>query len=95
MLKIYTGPEAIYQAAIAGLGMALVPRFLVEDEMRAGRLLLAWPEPVESSDAYYLVYPERKGDDPAVVAFRDWLQEKAGAFEAGKENSRPGKKKKR
>ena len=73
----------VIQAATAGLGLALVPRFLVIDEIRAGQLaevsthVLAGPRP------YCLVYPERKAHDPAVTAFRVWLQAEAAAFEAG------------
>lgn len=82
----YAGPRFeqfshVIQAAIAGLGLALVPRFLVQDEIAAGDLALAWPQSITGSDAYYLVYPERKQHNPAVVAFRSWLQREAGGQE--------------
>ena len=63
----------VAQAACAGLGAAIVPHFLVEDEIRSGALAVPFERPLMSSEAYYLVYPEEKAERPAVVAFRDWL----------------------
>jgi LysR family glycine cleavage system transcriptional activator len=63
----------VAQAAVAGLGLAIVPRFLVEEELRSGALVTPFPEPVRSAESYYLVHPPEKGDLPAVAAFRDWL----------------------
>jgi LysR family glycine cleavage system transcriptional activator len=67
----------VAQAAVAGLGMAIVPRFLVEEELRSGQLAVAFDRPVESRQAYWLVYPEEKRDRAPVRAFRDWLLEAA------------------
>jgi LysR family transcriptional regulator, glycine cleavage system transcriptional activator len=65
----------VIQAAIAGLGLALLPRFLIQDELMSGRLVVAVDRPVKSEHAYYLVHPERKTDLRRVVLFRDWLLE--------------------
>jgi LysR family glycine cleavage system transcriptional activator len=61
------------QAAIAGLGVALLPRFLVQDELLSGRLVVAADHELKTSSAYWLVYPEKKAQLPAVRQFRDWL----------------------
>jgi LysR family glycine cleavage system transcriptional activator len=61
------------QAAAAGFGVALVPRCLVEDELRDGRLVAALASDIQSRRAYYLCYPEQKADLPSLVALRDWL----------------------
>ena len=63
----------VIQAAIAGIGVAVLPRFLVEDEVAAGRLTIPFDVAVRSDHAYYLVHPEEKSELPAVRAFRDWL----------------------
>jgi DNA-binding transcriptional LysR family regulator len=62
----------LIQAVIAGIGVGLVPRMLVEDEIKDGRLVSPF-EPVPSSRSYYFVYPERMQSHPALVAFREWL----------------------
>lgn len=63
----------VIQAAIAGVGLALLPQFLIQEELAGGRLVVAIDRPVTSEYAYYLVYPERKADLPRVAVFRDWL----------------------
>jgi LysR family glycine cleavage system transcriptional activator len=61
------------QAAASGLGVALVPRFLVEEELAAERLVVLFRQGLASEQAYYLVYPEARAEAPLVKAFRDWL----------------------
>jgi LysR family transcriptional regulator, glycine cleavage system transcriptional activator len=69
----------VIQAAIAGLGLALLPRFLIQEEIAGGRLVVAVDRPVKSEHAYYLVHPERKADPQRVAVFRDWLLEQCAA----------------
>ena len=76
--KLVMGPRfeqfaMVSQAAVAGLGVAIVPRFLIEEELRSGALAVAVDRPARGPEGYYLVYPEAKATLPAVVAFRDWL----------------------
>ena len=68
----------IAQAAVSGLGAALLPRFLVETEIESGTLVELFPHALTSSDAYYLVYPESRAQAPLVRAFRDWLLAQCG-----------------
>lgn len=68
----------IAQAAVSGLGAALLPRFLVETEISAGALVELFPQALTSTDAYYLVYPESRAQAPLVQAFRDWLLAQCG-----------------
>ncbi|MFN7156221.1 MAG: LysR family transcriptional regulator [Acidovorax sp.] len=64
----------IAQAAVSGLGAALLPRFLIEPELTAGSLIeLSTTVLTSSDDAYYLVYPETRAQTPLVKAFRDWV----------------------
>ena len=61
-------------AAMAGLGVSLLPTFFVEEELRDGKLVrLARPQ--RTKDAYYLVVPEGKAGSPHVTAFVRWIEE--------------------
>ena len=64
---------AAAQAAAAGLGVSLLPRFLVVGELERGELAVALEYPLKSSFGYYLVTPRDKTGYAPVVAFRDWL----------------------
>jgi len=60
-------------AAIHGLGVALVPRLLIEAELARGDLVVACDQPLRGERAYYLVVPLREGEPQAVMHFRHWL----------------------
>jgi len=57
-----------------------VPRFLVDQDLAEGRLRLASTTSLYRDSAYYLVYPQSKHQNPAVIAFRGWVQEQAALF---------------
>lgn len=72
------------QACIAGLGVALLPRFLVESELQSGALVSAYPHPVVSPSAYYLVAPKAKSLKRPIAQFRAWLLAEIAREGAGK-----------
>lgn len=65
------------EAAIHGLGIALIPPFLVEDELRRGLLVRASRHEMPSRRSYFLICPEGHADHPELAAFRAWLVEQA------------------
>lgn len=69
------------QAAAAGFGIALIPRCLIEDELRDGKLAVALRLPIRARQGYYLCYPEQKASLPILQAFRAWLMEVSAAAE--------------
>jgi len=76
----YHGPrfETFYmciRAAQVGCGVALLPRFLVEEELAEGKLVIAWEYAMPSQDAYYLAYPEHSAEVPKVRDFVRWMLE--------------------
>lgn len=60
-------------AAAHGLGLALVPRLLVQAELARGELVVACETPLPGDRAYYLVQPERAEERPALGDFKAWL----------------------
>ncbi len=84
-----TGPRLelfsmLAQAAEHGMGVALIPPFLIQRELAEGRLMLAHPHAYRSETrAYYLMIPERKVESAGLVAFRDWLKNEARVWREG------------
>jgi LysR family glycine cleavage system transcriptional activator len=60
-------------AATQGMGVALVPRLLVETELARGELVIACNRPLRGERGYYIVTPERKDESAALAAFMSWL----------------------
>ena len=76
------------QAASHGMGVALIPPFLIERELAEGRLVTAHPAALLSSDkAYRLMIPERKLESAALAAFRDWLLAAAQTYREARSGS--------
>ncbi|TAX56353.1 LysR family transcriptional regulator [Rhizobium leguminosarum] len=70
--------EAIRDAALAGLGIALLPDFLVADDLVAGRLRQVLPS-LETDDAKIVaLYPDKRLLEPRVRRFIDLMVEELG-----------------
>ena len=71
------------QAAVAGLGIALLPKFLIQEELCRGELTPASAGEAESEERYYLASPVERATYPPLAAFRDWIvtqaRQEAGA----------------
>jgi len=70
------------QAAIVGLGIALLPRFLITHELQTGDLRNVVPTVAdfEGVDLYYLAWPNAKAGHVPLQAFRSWLLGEVEAF---------------
>lgn len=66
--------SAVIQAVVSGLGVGLVPRVLVEDELQQG-VVQAFGPPLEVDHGHYLCFQPERLERPVVAAFRDWLLE--------------------
>lgn len=62
------------QAAVQGMGVALVPEIFVGDELADGRLLPAAHARLGSELAYYLAVPDRRAVSPGVRELSRWLE---------------------
>ncbi len=67
------------EAAAAGMGVALIPSFLIERELESGVLASLTEPALPGVGAYYAVAPLRKHRDPFVASFIDWLTKAVGA----------------
>ena len=68
----------LIEAALAGLGVALVPRLYVETELASGSLIAPWPAGKTISKTFCLILPEPIGlSRQPVQAFAQWLLEEA------------------
>tara|TARA_R110002110_G_scaffold10948_2_gene53467 strand:+ start:2095 stop:2985 length:891 start_codon:yes stop_codon:yes gene_type:complete len=65
------------QAAIHGLGVALLPTFFAQPYLKSRQLVLASEHTTQSIGSYYLVWPRQPVDSAALVSFRKWLTRQA------------------
>lgn len=66
------------QAAIHGMGLALLPTFLIGPDLAAGRLRAVFGPAVPAHGAYYLVWPALRPPRPPLASFRGFLMAEAG-----------------
>lgn len=65
------------QAAIHGLGIALLPTFFAEPYLADGQLVLASDRASESIGSYYLVWPQARTESGPLTSFRSWLAQQS------------------
>ncbi len=61
------------EAAAAGLGIALLPKFLIARELQAGQLVPAVNHGELRSGNYFLACPPERASYPPLAAFREWM----------------------
>ncbi|MCW1920270.1 LysR family transcriptional regulator [Rhodobacter sp. KR11] len=64
------------QAAVHGLGAALLPLFLIEDDLAAGRLQPLCGPAIPAAGSYYLVWPKDRPQRAPLASFIAWLRDK-------------------
>ena len=65
------------QGAIHGMGLALIPTFLIQRELSEGRLIPVFGPPIRALGSYYLVWPDTIPDRAPLRSLRLWLQSDA------------------
>ncbi len=76
---VYDQFATINQAAQHGLGVALMPDYLVEQDLAVGKLVALHGTALETSGAYYLVWTRGRMRNTGLMKFRDWLAPQAQA----------------
>ena len=78
----------VVEAARAGLGYALLPDFVADPLLAKNELALALPDSrFATTRSYWLVYPERSLELPALIAFRAWLRKAIAVDREGRAGS--------
>lgn len=72
----------LISAAAAGLGIALVPKFFVGNQLKQLGLVIPFDTATTVDSAYYLVYPTELSHGKPLELFRTWLLEQARAYSA-------------
>ncbi|MBB6466262.1 LysR family transcriptional regulator [Aminobacter carboxidus] len=67
----------VVEAAVAGLGVALVPEVLAERELASGRLVMASPNRLAGEVPYRLAFRPGSEDRPGLREFVRWLTSEA------------------
>lgn len=70
----------VAQACNAGLGVALMPLFLIDIELRSGQLVQALDHQWQSPSSYYAVAPLSRVNHTPVVQFKRWLLDEISAY---------------
>ncbi|MBS0122575.1 LysR substrate-binding domain-containing protein [Thetidibacter halocola] len=68
---------ALIQAALYGLGVALLPDYMTIRERRDGALVDATDRPPAVLGAYHLVWPDDRAESASLRAFLDWIATEA------------------
>ena len=75
--------EALHAAVLQGTGLALLPLWLIGQDLEAGRLVEALPGYHAPDSAIYAVYPPGRHLSPKVRRFIDFLAERFSEPECG------------
>jgi DNA-binding transcriptional LysR family regulator len=81
----------MHDAARAGLGLALMPTFIVGDSLRSGALKIVDIGLVTPPEAIYVAHPEGRRASAKLRAMVDWLRRAIGdppAWEAWRQPPR-------
>lgn len=77
--------STIAQAAVAGLGVGLLPKFLIGRELSQGELEIIMDFPLKSDYGYFLISPSNLSDFEPVVVFRDWILSEIRTYQSESE----------
>ncbi|KWR89280.1 LysR substrate-binding domain-containing protein [Cupriavidus sp. IDO] len=78
--KLSTGFDQVsilVQAVRADMGVAVLQRCLLRDEIASGRVAMPFDLPIRLQRGYFLCAPKERRDHPALHHFRAWLLETA------------------
>lgn len=86
----YQNYAMVAQAAVSGLGIGLLPCYLVEDDLRSRRLEIVAHDLLDLRTSYHLILPEARASIEAVQIFAKWLVAESHAWHS--QIGRPSRK---
>lgn len=66
--------DMIVECAVQGLGLAVVPRNFVTQELQTGTLVMALPRTQTTGEGIYVCYPHARISSSKVQLFREWFK---------------------
>ncbi|HEY0296415.1 MAG TPA: LysR substrate-binding domain-containing protein [Bordetella sp.] len=69
----------VLASVAAGLGVALIPRFLAQPALQAGTLVMPVPQALVVGQGYYFGYPQHNERSDALKVFEAWLKAEAAS----------------
>ncbi|TWO73343.1 LysR family transcriptional regulator [Caenimonas sedimenti] len=77
-VNTFAGPQldqyhGLIRAVAAGMGLALVPSCLVQDDVASGVIGAPMPDSYRSEFGYWVCHPEARASFDPLVKFKDWL----------------------
>ncbi len=71
------------QAAIYQMGIALIPPFLIREELESNKLISPLHHSFESKWSYHFVLPNKNRHNTHICKFRDWVVQEARDYKQG------------
>jgi LysR family transcriptional regulator, glycine cleavage system transcriptional activator len=72
--------HSLIRAVMAGMGLGLVPRCLVQEDINAGLVSAPLNDGYLDDSGYYLCYPEGKSNLTQLVHFKQWMLSQASCL---------------
>ncbi|KSV62250.1 hypothetical protein N182_37560 [Sinorhizobium sp. GL2] len=66
--------DLMTEAAKAGVGVALLPKILIEQELKRDELIVLFDTEIDTSSGFYFVFHNKNRDNQRIHTFMKWLQ---------------------
>jgi LysR family transcriptional regulator, glycine cleavage system transcriptional activator len=70
----------LIEAVSAGIGVAVVPRCLLDQSLELGKVAAPFNLTAESGRGFYFCYPKAKSDMASLCTFKSWLMEEIAGY---------------
>lgn len=79
---IFSSSILTWQAATDGLGIAIGQAYMLDDDLRSGRLVRPFDKPLRTGRGQYIVTPTLQRYSQKIASFREWLVHEAQETQA-------------